>query len=64
MVSPSSKLPELIFISEGEGTIRSTARDGSKTESSFKAEEIFALLPGEKITLEGKGEVVRIISNS
>ena len=64
LVSPASKLPELIFISEGEGTIRSTARDGSKTESSFKAEEIFALLPGEKITLEGKGEVVRIISNS
>ena len=64
LVSPASKLPELIFISEGEGTIRSTARDGSKAESSFKAEEIFALLPGEKITLEGHGEVVRIISNS
>lgn len=62
LVSPSSKLLELVFISGGEGTIRATAKDGSKTEHSFKAEEIFAVLPGEKITLEGKGEVIRIQS--
>lgn len=60
LVSPSKKLPELIFISEGEGSIRSTAKDATKTEGTFKSEEIFALLPGEKITLEGKGEVIRI----
>lgn len=60
LVSPSSKLPELVFISEGEGTIRSTLKDGTKTEQPFNSEDIFALLPGEKITLEGKGEVIRI----
>ena len=56
----SSPLPELVFISEGEGKICSTGKDGSKTELSFESENIFALLPGEKITLEGKGEVIRI----
>lgn len=60
LVSPSSERAELIFISEGSGQIRSTAKNGEKTEFSFNKEEIFALLPGEKITLEGKGEVIRI----
>ena len=62
LVSPSFEVPELVFISEGEGQIRSTSKDGSKTENSFKKEEIFAVLPGEKITLEGHGEVIRIIA--
>ena len=62
LVSPSSERAELVFISNGEGTIRCTKKDGTKSEESFKAEEIFALLPGEKITLEGKGEVIRIQS--
>nr|MCR4822698.1 hypothetical protein [Treponema sp.] len=62
LVSPSSKLPQLIFISEGEGSIRSTAKDGSKSEETFNTEEIFALNPGEKITLEGKGQLIRIIA--
>ena len=60
LVSPSSKTAELVFISEGSGTIRSTAKDGTKTETQFKKEEIFAVTQGEKITLEGHGEVIRI----
>ena len=60
LVSPSSKEAELIFVSEGEGWIRATDKSGLKTEFSFKKEEIFALLPGERVTLEGKGEVIRI----
>ena len=54
---------ELVFISEGSGQIRATAKNGSKTELSFENEQIFAVLPGEKITLEGHGEIIRIISN-
>ncbi|MBP3771378.1 MAG: class I mannose-6-phosphate isomerase [Treponema sp.] len=60
LVSPSSKNAELLFISEGSGSIRSTARDGTKTENSFQKEEIFAVAAGEKITLEGHGEIIRI----
>ncbi|WP_407427341.1 type I phosphomannose isomerase catalytic subunit [Treponema sp.] len=60
LVSPSSKTAELLFISEGNGTIRSTAKDGIKTEMPFTKEEIFAVTSGEKITLEGHGEVIRI----
>ena len=60
LISSSSERVELVFISEGSGTIRAAAKDGSKTELSFKSEDIFALLPGEKITLEGHGEVIRI----
>ena len=60
LVSPSAKTAELVFISEGSGTIRSTAKDGTKTETQFQKEEIFAVTQGEKITLEGHGEVIRI----
>ena len=60
LVSPSAKTAELVFISDGSGTIRATAKDGTKTESAFQKEDIFALMAGEKITLEGHGEIIRI----
>jgi len=61
LVSPASKCVELVFISDGDGKIRSSTKEGLKTEEAFKKEDIFAVLPGEKITLEGKGEVIRIM---
>ncbi len=54
---------ELIFISRNEKllSVRSTSKDGTKAEESdVKEESIFAISPGEKVTLEGAGEVIRI----
>ena len=60
LVPLSSRLPELVFISDGGGIIRAADKNGGKTELPFKKEEIFAVTAGEKITLEGKGEIIRI----
>lgn len=55
---------ELIFIAAGKnlsGTF--TLADGTRKENMYLyEEEIFVLLPGEKITIEGNGEVIRIKS--
>lgn len=61
LVSPSAKTAELVFISDGSGTIRATSKNGEKTEMTFSKEQIFAVTAGEKITLEGHGEIIRIM---
>ena len=56
-------LPELVFFVSGTGTIRTTVQDGEKkTEFNASAENIFAVEPGEKVTIEGNAEIVRICS--
>ena len=55
-----SKSPwELIFISEGEGTI-SSQKKGAQSCFPFKKEAIFALEAGEQVSLTGKARVIRI----
>lgn len=50
---------QLVFIIEGTGLIKSTEQ---KQIIPFKAESIFAVAPGEKITVEGKNiKIMRII---
>lgn len=48
---------QLVFILSGVGTIKNSANGNIET---FKAEDIFALAPGEKITIEGKAKIMRI----
>lgn len=53
---------QLLFVSEGNGLIHATDPSGQKfSPLSFEKEKIFALAPGEKITIEGKCEIIRII---
>lgn len=56
-------LPELLFIESGANLSATwTDTDGNRTENMYLyKEEIFAVLPGEKITVEGNGCVIRII---
>lgn len=60
LIPQDSESGELVFISEGEGSIRSVEKNGKKSEFPFKKERIFFAGAGEKITLEGNGEAVRI----
>lgn len=51
---------QLIYvISENKAVIRSA---GEKVGQPIKAEEIYAVAPGEKITIEGVAKVMRIIA--
>ena len=53
---------QLLFIAEGNGEIHTTESNGNKSEPiAFEKEQIFALAPGEKVTVEGKCEIIRII---
>lgn len=53
---------QLLFVSEGNGLIHATDPSGQKfSPLSFEKEKIFALAPDEKITIEGKCEIIRII---
>jgi mannose-6-phosphate isomerase len=55
----------LLFVTSGAGTIQATASHGSKTAPyQFSAEQIFTVLPGEKITIEGKAELMKIVANA
>lgn len=58
-VSDTKNPWELIFIAEGEGTIRAEKK-GAQSQFPFKKEQIFALESGEHITLSGKSRVIRI----
>lgn len=53
---------ELLFITEAEKLKAScTATDGTKTVfEKIQPEQIYAVAPGEKITLEGRGKIIRI----
>ena len=54
---------QLLFVASGTGTLHATDSAGKQSEPvSFEKEQIFALAPGEKITVEGKCEVIRIIA--
>ena len=49
---------QLVFIISGTGLIKSAEK---KQIIPFKAEDIFAVAPGEKITVEGGAKIMRII---
>lgn len=52
---------QLVFIVSGTGSISTTMPDGTKSEpQTIAAENIFALAPGEKATVEGNAEIIRI----
>ncbi len=53
---------ELLFIASGKNLAGTyTLTDGTRKENMYLyEEEIFVLLPGEKITIEGNGEIIRI----
>lgn len=54
---------QLLFIASGTGTIRTTSTDGNNSEPiAFEKEQIFALAPEEKVTVEGMCEIIRIMS--
>ena len=58
---------QLVYIAATSGmgaSIYATSADGAKSDMlTLHAEEIYALAPGEKITVEGNAEIVRIIAN-
>lgn len=54
---------ELLFVAEGSFSVRSVAADGTKSVFSAGGEDVFVVAPGEKVTLEGIGEVIRIRPN-
>ncbi|MBQ7881345.1 MAG: class I mannose-6-phosphate isomerase [Treponema sp.] len=51
---------QLVFISKGTLSARSTQEDDIKTEYKILPEEIYVVSPGEKVTFEGTGELIRI----
>ncbi|WP_191013907.1 type I phosphomannose isomerase catalytic subunit [Treponema zioleckii] len=52
---------QLVFVLGGSGTIRGTNADGTPCEKQpVKPEQIFAVLPGDKVTFEGQLELMRI----
>lgn len=51
---------QLVFISKGTLSARSTQPDDIKTEYKILPEEIYVVSPGEKVTFEGTGELIRI----
>jgi mannose-6-phosphate isomerase len=54
-------MTQLLFIISGNGTIRATYADGTKAEpQQFVKEQLFAVLPGEKIVIEGSAEIMKI----
>lgn len=60
-VPKSNNMPQLLFIISGSGTIRATYADGTKADpQQFTKEQLFAVLPGEKIVIEGSAEVMKI----
>lgn len=60
-VSKSSEY-ELIYIASGNNLSATfTTPEGIRTENMYLyPEQIYAVAPGEKVTIEGKGEVIRI----
>ena len=48
---------QLIFVISGEGKVK----DSDGKIQQLKAEDIIAVSPGEKITLEGKLEIMKIM---
>ncbi len=59
---PSSSNFELLFCVNSQNLKAvSTMSDGQKTKTEqILSEQIFVITPGEKVTLEGKGEIIRI----
>ncbi len=58
---PSSNCELLFCVNAQNLKAGATASDGTKTKiEKIQSEQIFAVAPGEKVTLEGKGEVIRI----
>ena len=57
---------QLVYIVATSGmgaSIYATSADGAKSDMlTLHAEEIYALAPGEKITVEGNAEIVRVIA--
>lgn len=53
---------QLLFIASGKGSIHSTLAEGKKcAPMDFSEEQIFALAPEEKVTVEGQATVIRIL---
>ncbi len=51
---------QLVYVLEGSGKIHSTDANGKSPDEAFKAEEIFACAPGDKITIEGACHLMKI----
>lgn len=58
-VSGKTEDVELIYVISADKT---KIKDNENSESEIKAEEIFAIGPGEKITIEGNAKIMRIIA--
>ncbi len=51
----------LVYVVEGSGYLHNTPKgEKAQSEIKFKAEDIFAIAPGEKLTMEGKAKVMKI----
>lgn len=61
-LASSASQAELLFVVSGKDlAVTYTMTDGSRTENQYiYPEEIYVVLPGEKVTVEGHGEVIRI----
>ena len=58
-VSGKTEDVELIYVISAD---KAKVKDNENSESEIKAEEIFAIGPGEKITIEGNAKIMRIIA--
>ena len=58
-VSGKTEDVELIYVISAD---KAKIKDNENSESEIKAEEIFAIGPGEKITIEGNTKIMRIIA--
>ena len=58
-VSGKTEDVELIYVISAD---KAKIKDNENSESEIKAEEIFAIGPGEKITIEGNAKIMRIIA--
>ena len=55
--NPSTDTQLLYVLSENKAVIRTS---DDKVGQKIQAEEIYAILPGEKITVEGQASIIRI----
>ena len=63
MLCPQGNEPkstQLLYILSGQNAVIKTSND--KVAAPLKAEEIYAVLPGEKVTVEGSAKIMKIIA--
>ena len=63
MLCPQGNEPkstQLLYILSAQNAVIKTSND--KVAAPLKAEEIYAVLPGEKVTVEGSAKIMKIIA--